>query len=427
MTIDHHHATAALARLMRAHGAPALAERLAPKEAVHSRAVARGTSVDEEALERRWTPLGVPASTRESLLDAITLRAAESYRRNVENFIGTVKVPVGVAGPVRVNGANAQGEYFIPLATTEATLVASYSRGAQLITEAGGCAAVVVSEGMTRAPGFVFDTLHEAGQFVAWVMSNLHGVRGAGEATTRHGHLTDVRVTLDGSNVYLIFEFTTGDAAGQNMVTIATQAICEFILEMCPIVPRRWYVEANHSGDKKASAQAFTTVRGRSVTAEVLVPRRLVEERLHTTPSAMADYWRVSAVGGVMSGTIGVQGHYANGLAALFLACGQDVACVAESAVGVTRLELRGRDLYASVTLPTLAVGTIGGGTGLPSQRACLEILGLAGAGHANAFAEVAGAVALAGELSIVGALVSNEFTRAHSSLARAPRGAHGG
>jgi hydroxymethylglutaryl-CoA reductase (NADPH) len=133
----------------------------------------------------------------------------------------------------------------------------------------------------------------------------------------------------------------------------------------------------------------------------------------------MADYWRVSAVGGVMSGTIGVQGHYANGLAALFLACGQDVACVAESAVGVTRLELRGADLYASVTLPTLAVGTVGGGTGLPSQKACLDVLGLAGAGHANAFAEVAGAVALAGELSIVGALVANEFTRAHASFAR--------
>jgi hydroxymethylglutaryl-CoA reductase (NADPH) len=419
MTIDYHHATAALSRLMKAHGAPALAERLAPKDAEGTRAIARGSTVDRDSFDRRWSPLGATPDTRASLLDARTIDDAERYRRNVENMIGTVKIPVGIAGPIRVNGAHAQGEYFVPLATTEATLVASYSRGAQLITEAGGCAAVVVSEGMTRAPGFVFDTLHEAGQFVAWVMSNLHGVRAAGEATTRHGHLTDVRVTLDGSNVYLIFEFTTGDAAGQNMVTIATQAICEFIVTMCPIVPRRWYVEANHSGDKKASAQAFTTVRGRSVTSEVLVPRRLVEERLHTTPAAMADYWRVSAVGGVMSGTIGVQGHYANGLAALFLACGQDVACVAESAVGVTRLELRGADLYASVTLPTLAVGTVGGGTGLPSQKACLDVLGLAGAGHANAFAEVAGAVALAGELSIVGALVANEFTRAHASFAR--------
>ena len=424
MAIDHHHANAALSRLMRAHGATVLAERLAPKSVESGRGVVKGTSVDTDALDARWAPLRVSGDAREALLDGATTAMAHAYRHNVENLIGTVKVPVGVAGPIRVNGAHAQGEYFVPLATTEAALVASYSRGAQLITEAGGCAAVVVSEGMTRSPGFVFDTLHEAGQFVAWVMSNLHGVRRAGEATTRHGHLTDVRVTLEGSNVYLIFEFTTGDAAGQNMVTIATQAICEFILQRCPIAPRRWYVEANHSGDKKASAQAFTTVRGRSVTAEVLVPRALVEGRLHTTPAAMADYWRVSAIGGVMSGTIGVQGHYANGLTALFLACGQDVACVAESAVGVTRMELRGADLYASVTLPTLAVGTIGGGTGLPSQRACLEILGLAGTGHANAFAEVAGAVALAGELSIVGALVANEFTRAHSSLARAVRSA---
>lgn len=427
MAIDHHHANAALSRLVKAHGAPALAERLAPKTGAIAKGVERGTAVDVAALHRRWAPLGVASIVRDALLDPGTLESAEAYRHNIENLIGTVKVPVGLAGPMRVNGAHAQGEYFVPLATTEAALVASYNRGAQLITEAGGCAAVVVSEGMTRAPGFVFDTLHEAGQFVAWVMANLPDVRRVGEATTRHGHLTDVRVTLDGSNVYLIFEFTTGDAAGQNMVTIATQAICEFILQQCPTVPRRWYVESNHSGDKKASAQAFTTVRGRSVTCEVLVPRRLVEERLHTTPSAMADYWRVSAVGGVMSGTIGVQGHYANGLAALFLACGQDVACVAESALGVTRLELRGTDLYASVTLPTLAVGTIGGGTALPSQRACLDVLGLAGAGHANAFAEVAGAVALAGELSIVGALVANEFTRAHSSLARAARGAANG
>ena len=427
MAIDHHHANATLARLVKAHGGPALAERLAPKAGEQTPPGAKGTSVDRAALEARWARLNANEDARASLLDEFTIAGAETYSRNVEHLIGTVKVPVGIAGPIRVNGAHAQGQYFVPLATTEAALVASYNRGAQLITEAGGCSAVVISEGMTRAPGFVFDTLHEAGRFVAWVMSNLHGVRRAGEATTRHGHLTDVRVTVEGSNVYLIFEFTTGDAAGQNMVTIATQAICEFILEQCPIAPRRWYVEANHSGDKKASAQAFTSVRGRSVTAEVLVPRQVIEERLHTTPAAMADYWRVSAIGGVMSGTIGVQGHYANGLAALFLACGQDVACVAESAVGVTRLELRGTDLYAAVTLPTLAVGTIGGGTGLPSQRACLEILGLAGNGHANAFAEVAGAVALAGELSIVGALVANEFTRAHSSLARAARGAANG
>ena len=134
----------------------------------------------------------------------------------------------------------------------------------------------------------------------------------------------------------------------------------------------------------------------------------------------MADYGQISAMGGVMSGTIGVQGHYANGLAALYLACGQDAACVAESAVGVTRFEVDSRGgLYAAVTLPSLIVGTVGGGTSLPSQRACLEILGLAGSGKAQALAEVCAALALAGELSIVGALCAGEFARAHERLRR--------
>ena len=150
------------------------------------------------------------------------------------------------------------------------------------------------------------------------------------------------------------------------------------------------------------------------------MPSELVEKRLHTTPEMMVKYWAMSAIGGVLSGTIGVQGHYANGLAAIYLACGQDVACVAESAVGVTRYELSADGgLYASVTLPNLIVGTVGGGTGLPSQRACLELMGLAGAGNANALAEVCAAVALAGELSIVGAIVAGDFTRAHQRLAR--------
>ena len=158
-----------------------------------------------------------------------------------------------------------------------------------------------------------------------------------------------------------------------------------------------------------------------------MLPAALVEQRLHTTPDAMVDYWRMSALGGVMSGSIGVQGHYANGLAALFIACGQDAACVAEAAVGVTRFELRDDGgLYAAVTLPNVMVGTVGGGTGLPSQRACLDILGLRGAGHARAFAEVAAAVALAGELSIIGALAAGHFAGAHAGwpAERQPRDA---
>jgi hydroxymethylglutaryl-CoA reductase (NADPH) len=231
-----------------------------------------------------------------------------------------------------------------------------------------------------------------------------------------------MQVTIEGNHAYLTFEYVTGDAAGQNMVTIATNAVCDWILANSPVKPRRHFVEANLSGDKKASALSFVSVRGKKVTAEVRLPKVVVEKRLRTNAKAMEDYWRMSALGGVMSGTIGVQGHYANGLAALYLATGQDVACVAESAVGVTRFEAvgdDGADLYAAVTLPNLIVGTVGGGTRLTSQRACLEILGVAGEQGARPLAEIAAALSLAGELSIIAALSAGHFASAHEKRAR--------
>jgi hydroxymethylglutaryl-CoA reductase (NADPH) len=316
------------------------------------------------------------------------------------------------------------------LATTEAALVASYSRGCQVIGESGGCATITLAEGVSRAPGFVFSNLREVGTFVAWVLEQKEEFTREAEATTRHGKLLDMRFTIEGNHVYLTFEFYTADASGQNMVTIATQAICDYIDQHTPVRPRFLFVESNLSGDKKASAQSFQGVRGRKVVAEVIVPAGVIQKRLHTTADTMEEYWRVSALGGVQSGTIGVQGHYANGLAALFLATGQDVACVSEAAVGITRFEARpDGGLYAAVTLPNLIVGTVGGGTKLPTQSACLDILGLRGAGHGRALAEVAAALALAGELSIIGALSAGHFSRAHEKLARhkAPTSSNGG
>jgi hydroxymethylglutaryl-CoA reductase (NADPH) len=379
-----------------------------------------GSTINEEALEQRWALPALPAAARATLADPAAMADAGIYARNIENFIGVARLPIGLAGPLRVNGAHASGDYYVPLATTEAALVASYSRGAGLITEAGGCAAVVLNEGVTRAPGFAFETIGDASVFVAWATGSFEAFRAAAAATTRHGSLVDMHLAVEGNQVHVLFEFLTGDAAGQNMVTIATDAICRYIVEHAPVKPRYWFVEANMSGDKKATTHSFMTVRGKKVSAEIRLPEALVRKRLHTTPAAMVDYARMSVIGGVMSGSIGVQGHYANGLAALFIACGQDAACVAEAAVGVTRFEIReDGSLYAAVTLPNVIVGTVGGGTGLPTQRACLEILGLAGAGHARAFAEVTAALALAGELSIIGALTAGHFTRAHQQLAR--------
>ncbi len=383
-----------------------------------------GSSTSDAAIEARWSLPGLPDSARDALLDDRARAQAGSYARNIEHYIGTVRMPVGLAGPLRVNGLFANGDFYVPLATTEAALVASYARGARLLTEAGGCTTLLLNEGVSRAPGFTFESIVEAALFIRWVTSQLEQFRRVAGETTRHGRLVDMQITLEGNHVYLGFDFTTGDASGQNMVTIATEAICRYIVAHAPVAPRHHFVEANLSGDKKATTHSFMSVRGRKVSAEIRLGADLIRRRLHTTPAALVEYWRMSAMGGVMSGSIGVQGHYANGLAALFIACGQDAACVAEAAVGVTRFEpLEDGGLYASVTLPNLIVGTVGGGTGLPTQRACLEIMGLAGTGHARALAEVAAALALAGELSITGALAAGHFAEAHRKLARGTPG----
>ena len=368
---------------------------------------------------RRWDKLANPALQAE-LLDVHTQAQSKAYEKNIEHFIGTVKVPVGLTSPLRVNGLFAKGDYLVPLATTEAALVASYSRGSQLITASGGASAMLLNEGVTRTPAFAFYNLAEAGQFVAWAVTQYDTFKQLAEATTSHGKLSDINISIEGNHVYLVFEFLTGDASGQNMVTIATNAIFEFIMDNSPITPENAYLDGNLSGDKKASSQSLRSVRGKKVTAEVHIPAELVKKYLHTTPEKMMQFTQMSTVGATLSGTIGINAHYANALAALYIACGQDAACVAESAIGMTRIEVdRNGDLYASVTLPNLMLGTVGGGTGLPSQKACLELMGLHGTGKSQALAEVCAALCLAGELSIVGAFCAGHFSRAHHKLAR--------
>lgn len=379
----------------------------------------RSPGLSERNVDYRWQKLNNP-NAQQRLLDPHTQRTMTAYKKNIEYFIGTVKLPIGTAGPLRVNGLFASGDYQVPLATTEAALVASYNRGANLITSAGGASAMLLNEGVTRTPGFAFKTLVQAGQFVAWAVTQFDHFKQLAESTTKHGKLNDININIEGNHVYLVFEYLTGDASGQNMVTIATNAVFEFILADSPIVPEYAFLDANLSGDKKATAQTLRSVRGKKVTAEVTITADLVEKYLHTTPERMAQFAQMTTIGGALSGTIGINAHYANALAALYIACGQDAACVAESAVGMTRIEQTTQgDLYVSVTLPNLMVGTVGGGTGLPSQKACLELLGLYGSGKSQALAEVTAALCLAGELSIVGAFCAGHFARAHQKLAR--------
>jgi hydroxymethylglutaryl-CoA reductase (NADPH) len=308
----------------------------------------------------------------------------------------------------------------VPLATTEAALVASYNRGSRLLTAAGGCNARVVDEAVSRTPVFALNSLADAEVFADFVCKHSANMDSVVANVTSHGQLLAIRPVIEGNHVYIDLRFKTGDASGQNMVTFAAEAICNTILEYSPVTARYWFLEGNLSGDKKATAQTLGNVRGKRVIADARVSRDLIARQLHTTPDRMVDFWYASAIGGVMSGSTGIHGHYANGLAALYLACGQDIACVAESATGITRLETTPEgDLYASVTLPNIMVGTVGGGTGLPSAKACLDILGLAGTGNSTALAEVAAAIVLAGELSIIAAFCSGDFASAHRSLSR--------
>lgn len=375
------------------------------------------------SVERRWDALPHAAGARDDLLDAHTRRHADEYAAHVERFIGAVKTPVGLAGPLRVNGNHARGDYFIPLATTEAALVASYHRGAQLVTAAGGCRVALIEEGVGRSPGFVFATLDDALAFVAWTQTQQDTFARAAATTTRHGKLASVETTIAGNHVFVTFMFRTGDAAGQNMATLAAQAICDDIMARCPVRPLSYAIEANYSRDKRQTARAFSSVRGRKVTAEITLPAELVRHRLRATPQQMADYVRMATVAAIMNGSVGIHGQIGNALAALFLACGQDIASVVEASVGVSRAEVTpDGDLYATITLPNLIVGTVGGGTRLPSQRACLDILSLPAKNSSQAFAEVCAATCLAGELSLVGALCSGDFTRAHRVLGRSRR-----
>jgi hydroxymethylglutaryl-CoA reductase (NADPH) len=345
---------------------------------------------------------------------------------NIENLIGMAQIPIGLAGPLRVNGVHAHGDFYVPLATTEATLVASYHRGARLVSHAGGASVLCTTEQVQRAPGFVFESIMEGARFAAWALERFDRFKEIAAAHSRHAEMLDAATHIEANHVYLIFAFRTGDAAGQNMVTLCTQAICEEIAATSPVKPRSWFVESNMSSDKKATALSFLQTRGRRVMAEVVLPRKLVVRGLGTTPEKLDEYWRLSFVGGAQSGSIGVSGHVANGLTALFIACGQDVACVTEASVAVSRIErTESGDVHASLTLPNLIVGTVGGGTRLPTARECLRILGCEGSAEGKEsgtkLAEIAAAIALAGEISLAGAISAGEFAAAHERMRRRP------
>ena len=367
------------------------------------------------------------AETADADVDALgeyAFDAADAHGSNIENMIGAVQVPMGVAGPVAIDGGALSGERYLPLATTEGALVASINRGCSVVTDAGGATARVTKSGMTRAPVFRVRDVAEAEALVEWVRDSEDVLREAAESTTSHGELLDVTPYVVGNNVFLRFRYDTKDAMGMNMATIATREACDRIEDEtdASLVA----LSGNLCSDKKPAAVNAVEGRGRSVTADVEVPREIVEDRLHTTPEAVAEInTRKNLVGSAKAGSLGFNAHVANAVAAMFLATGQDEAQVVEGANAITTAETTtDGDLYASVSIASLEVGTVGGGTTLPTQAAGLDILGVRGGGdpagsNGDALAEAIAVCALAGELSLLAALGSRHLSSAHADLGR--------
>ncbi|MDS0294386.1 hydroxymethylglutaryl-CoA reductase (NADPH) [Halogeometricum luteum] len=342
---------------------------------------------------------------------------------NIENMVGAAQVPMGVAGPVAIRGGSLDGERYLPLATTEGALLASVNRGCSVLNDAGGANARVLKSGMTRAPVFRVADVVEAEALVEWVRENEEKLREAAEETTSHGELSDVTPYVVGSSVYLRFRYDTKDAMGMNMATIATRAACDVVEEAtdASLVA----LSGNLCSDKKPAAINAIEGRGRSVTADVTIPREVVEERLHTTPEAVAELnTRKNLVGSAKAASLGFNAHVANVVAAMFLATGQDAAQVVEGSNAITTAEERDGNLYVSVSIASLEVGTVGGGTKLPTQAEGLEVLGVRGGGdpagsNADALAEAIAVGSLAGELSLLSALASRHLSSAHAELGR--------
>jgi hydroxymethylglutaryl-CoA reductase (NADPH) len=339
---------------------------------------------------------------------------------NVENFTGVAQVPIGFAGPLLVNGEHAQGEFYVPLATAEGTLVASYNRGMRLLREAGGVKTTVLDDRMQRAPAFIFESARESRAFGEWLRERFDDIRKAAESTTRSGKLQDIEQYSASRILYTRFNYTTGDAAGQNLTGKATQAACDWIVENYEPGMDRYFLESNFATDKKSSQVNMLRTRGKRVVAEATLPRDLIRELMHADVDQL---WRarlVSNLGGFMSGVNNNGAHSANGITAMFIATGQDVANVAESSAAFNFSEvLPNGDYYVSVTIPSLIVATYGGGTGLATQRECLELLGCYGSGKVRKLAEIVAATVLCGELSLGSAIVAEEWVKAHDLFGR--------
>jgi hydroxymethylglutaryl-CoA reductase (NADPH) len=346
--------------------------------------------------------------------------------KNCENVIGYVPIPVGFVGPLKMNGR----DYNIPLATTEGALLASTNRGCRAITLSGGASSFVFNDGMTRAPVLLLPSAERACAMKEWIEApeNFEKIKAGFESTTNFGKLQNIKCSIAGRHIFLRFICTTGDAMGMNMISKGCMEALSIIREPFPDY-ELLAVSGNVCTDKKPSAVNWIEGRGKSVTAEIVLSSKVIVDVLKCTVQSLVQLNTAkNLVGSAVAGSLGGNNaHASNVVTALFLATGQDPAQNVESSNCMTLMEAvnDGNDLHVSVTLPVVEVGTVGGGTGLTAQKACLEMLGVAGANfenpgdNARELAKVVAGAVLAGEISLMSALASNHLVSAHMKLNR--------
>jgi hydroxymethylglutaryl-CoA reductase (NADPH) len=337
----------------------------------------------------------------------------EDARGNIENFIGVAQVPLGVLGPLKIRGRFAEGDFYVPFATTEGAMVLTYQRGAIAVTRAGGVRTSIVKDENHLDPVFIVRDLEAAEKLVAWIEAHRDELKEQVRQATGHGELIEIVPYIIGRRVALKIGFSTQDAMGANMIAIASENICRFIAGH--VDHERYLLRSNLSSEKKASGVNLLFGYGKTVLSEAIIPRKVVTRHLNSSPEAIHAAWHSWALGSFQAGMLGINAHLANGAAAVFMACGQDVAHVANASVGITMFEMTGAgDLYVAVRLPNLIVGTVGGGTALGTQRECLEMIGCYGKGKSEKFAEVLAATLLAGEIGICAGITTDEFLDPH-------------
>lgn len=357
------------------------------------------------------------------LIGSISIPLDDVVRKNCENMIGAIQVPLGVAGPVLIHGEYAKDSFFLPLATTEGALVASVNRGCSAISRAGGAEVRIFSDKMTRAPVFAARNIVHAREIVDWVQQHQTEIKEGAQSTTRHGKLIDIQTITAGTSVFVRLCFFTGDAMGMNMVTIASEKAAEIITEATGA--KLVSLSGNVCTDKKPAAINTILGRGKTVSAGVSLTGDMIQSIFKTDAKAMVEVSvRKNLVGSARAGSLGFNAHAANIIAAMFIACGQDPAHVVEGSLCITTIDPQDDGVYASVTLPALPVGTVGGGTRVGTQAECLSLLGVAGSGeppgvHSKKLAEIIAVGVLAGELSLIGAQAAQHLARAHIQLGR--------